>query len=76
MSLFRKRRAEQDIDEELQAHLDIEVRQLVDRGLSIDEAKARARQSFGNKTSIAERYAISLAVDVARPAFPGSALCG
>jgi predicted permease len=45
---FRRRQQEQDLDEELRAHFGIEVRQLIERGFSPDEAEAQARRSFGN----------------------------
>lgn len=50
----KKSTAEQDIDEELQAHLDIEIKLLMERGLSQEEATAHAHRSFGNRTRIAE----------------------
>ena len=53
-NIFRKRSFDRDLDEELQAHLEIEIRLLMDRGLSREEATARARQSFGNRTRVAE----------------------
>ncbi len=52
--LFRKKSFDADLDEELQAHLDIEARLLMDRGLSQQEALTEARRSFGNRTQIAE----------------------
>ena len=52
--LFRKKSFDQDLDEELQAHLDIEVRLLMERGLSQPEALAQARRLFGNRTLISE----------------------
>ncbi len=51
---FRKRSLELDLDEELRAHIEIEARLLEERGLSREQAEARARQSFGNRTRIAE----------------------
>ncbi len=52
--LFRKKSFDADLDEELQAHLDIEARLLMDCGLSRQEALTEARRSFGNRTQIAE----------------------
>jgi hypothetical protein len=51
---FRKRSLELDVDEELRAHIEIEARLLEERGLSREQAEASARQSFGNRTRIAE----------------------
>src|SRR5918993_1331233 len=39
---------EQQIDEELQAHLDARVEHLVARGLSPEDARARAIERFGD----------------------------
>jgi predicted permease len=52
--LFRKKSFDQDLDEELQAHLDIEAHLLMERGFSREEAFTQARRSFGNRTRIAE----------------------
>jgi putative ABC transport system permease protein len=52
--LFRKKSFDTDLEEELQAHLDIETGLLMERGLSRDEALGQARRSFGNRTQIAE----------------------
>src|ERR1700753_2461141 len=44
-----------DLNEELQAHLEIEIQQLMEqRGCSREEAELLARQSFGNRTLVAE----------------------
>jgi predicted permease len=44
-----------DLNEELQAHLEIEIQQLMEqRGCSREEAESLARQSFGNQTLVAE----------------------
>ncbi len=50
----RRRSVERELDDELQAHLDIETKLLMDRGLSREEAEMQARSSFGNRTRIAE----------------------
>ncbi len=52
---FPRRPAAEELDEELQSHFDMEVRLLQDRGFSREEAEARARQSFGNRTLTAEQ---------------------
>lgn len=54
LPFFRRRQREQDLDEELQAHLDIEVSQLLGRGYSPEEAEAQARRSFGNAGLVRE----------------------
>lgn len=52
---FFNRPPAQELDEELQSHLDMEVQLLQDRGLSREEAVARARKAFGNRTLTAEQ---------------------
>ncbi len=51
---FSRKVSGEEIDEEMQAHLDIEVNLLVERGLSREEAIQQARRCFGNRTRIAE----------------------
>ena len=46
---------DENLNEEIQAHLEIETQQLMDqRGCSREEAEALARRSFGNRTQVAE----------------------
>jgi hypothetical protein len=46
---------DENLDEELQAHLEIETRQLMEqRGCSREEAESLARKAFGNRTLVAE----------------------
>ena len=52
--LFRKRDLPGDLADELDAHLAIEARQLMERGLSSRDAETRAQQGFGNRTLTAE----------------------
>jgi predicted permease len=52
--MFRKKSFELDLDEELEAHLEIEARLLMERGLSPEAAMLKARRTFGNRTQIAE----------------------
>jgi hypothetical protein len=52
--MFRKKSFERDLDEELEVHLEIEAWLLMERGLSSAAATLKARQTFGNRTQIAE----------------------
>jgi putative ABC transport system permease protein len=52
---FRKPSADADLEEEFQAHLEIEIRQLMDRGMPPAQAEVEARRRFGNRTQILER---------------------
>ena len=51
---IRKREADADLREELDAHLEIETRQLMQSGLSRGEAEQEARHRFGNQALIME----------------------
>jgi putative ABC transport system permease protein len=46
---------EDDLSEELQAHIDIESKRLMDEGLSYEAAIAEARRTFGSRAYVAER---------------------
>jgi len=46
-SLFRSRRVEEELDEELHFHLDRQIQAHLDRGLTKDEAIRAARLAFG-----------------------------
>src|SRR5439155_12727025 len=52
--IFGGRKREAELDEELQAHIEIEARRLALEGLSGAEAAAQARRTFGNRTLVAE----------------------
>jgi hypothetical protein len=42
-------RRDADLDEELQAHLEIETRQLMGRGMTRERAEMEARRLFGSR---------------------------
>src|SRR5262249_17273507 len=46
--LIYRRRAEQELDEEIRAHLEMEVEQNIADGMSPEEARVAARRSFGS----------------------------
>ena len=48
--LAGRRRAEHDLDEEIRAHLELETRENVERGMSPEEARDAALRAFGNVT--------------------------
>src|ERR1039458_2295212 len=52
--LFRKPAPEADLEEELQAHLAIETKQLMEHGLTREQAGMEARRLFGNQTLLME----------------------
>jgi hypothetical protein len=47
-------RSEQELDDEIQSHLEIEIQANLDRGLPPDEARYAALRRFGNRTRIEE----------------------
>ncbi len=51
---FESGRLARDLEEELDAHLALETRLLMERGVAADEAGSRARRAFGNRTRTAE----------------------
>jgi putative ABC transport system permease protein len=50
----RRRRREQDLDEEIRAHMAIAIRERIEQGESPAEAEANARREFGNATLVKE----------------------
>jgi hypothetical protein len=54
--MFRPKRSEEDIAEEIRAHLDLEADDLRQEGLSPDEARWRARRQFGNVRAAQEHF--------------------
>jgi predicted permease len=53
--LFSRRRRYDELAESIQEHLDEKVADLVDRGMTLDEAETAARLEFGNVMRIEER---------------------
>src|SRR5690242_3056669 len=51
---FRRARSEQDLEAELQSHLELDVRQRMERGESTDSARNAALRDFGNVGLVAE----------------------
>ncbi len=52
--MFRRKRSEDELDEEIRTHLAIETEQRVERGEPRDEAAAGARRDFGNVLLVKE----------------------
>ena len=53
-ALLLPHRAERDLDDELQFHIERETRQLIDEGISPEEARIKARVRFGSITVAAD----------------------
>ena len=49
---FHRQASETDLDEELQAHLEIETKQLMERGMTRERAAMEARRLFGNRALV------------------------
>jgi putative ABC transport system permease protein len=56
MALFRKRRLEQELDDELRSHLEMQIEENVRRGMSPQEARHHALRSFGGVEQVKEIY--------------------
>ncbi len=54
--MFGGKREGKDFNSEIEAHLELESERLREQGLSEEEARARARRSFGNRTQAEERF--------------------
>jgi len=52
--LWRSRNRENELDRELQSHLELEAEEQLNSGLSPEEARCAARRAFGNTTLIRE----------------------
>jgi putative ABC transport system permease protein len=48
LPLWRRRRREEELEEEIQAHLEMAMRDRMERGATAEEAQAAARREFGN----------------------------
>ena len=46
--LWRRQRRDEELEEEIQAHLEMAKRDRMERGEKVDEAQAAARREFGN----------------------------
>ena len=53
-ALFSPHRAERDLDDELQFHIERETRKLIDEGLRPEDARIKARARFGSVTVTAD----------------------
>jgi putative ABC transport system permease protein len=52
--LFRKSTPDADLEDELQAHLAIETKQLMERGMAREQAEREARRAFGSQALVME----------------------
>ena len=52
--VFTKHRADDDLRDELQSHLDMEIADYIERGMNPDDARRKALLSSGGLTQAAE----------------------
>src|SRR5215510_3362954 len=55
-SLFFKRNLEQQLDDEIAAHLEMQIEDLQRQGMSLEEARYAARRKFGGVDQVKETY--------------------
>jgi predicted permease len=55
-AIFGRRKLDEDLDEELRAHIDLAVEENLGRGMNPEEARTAALRNFGGLTQIRERY--------------------
>jgi putative ABC transport system permease protein len=63
-AIFRRRSVEQELDDELQFHLEHEIEKLMRSGLSREEASRKARLSLGGMDQVKEECRDARAVSV------------
>jgi predicted permease len=56
LAMFRKRRLDRDLDDELRFHLDSQIEQNLRRGMSPEQARQEAQRSFGGVEQVKEAY--------------------
>ena len=57
-ALFRSKKLDADLDEELRAHIDLAIEENRERGMSESQARAAALLAFGGLTQIRETYRV------------------
>jgi len=56
LAIFRKRRLDRELDDELRFHIDALIEQNLRRGMSPDQARHEAQRSFGGVEQVKEAY--------------------
>ncbi len=57
-ALFRRRGLDEDLDAELEAHVDLAIEEYIERGMSAQEARTRTLREFGGVTQTKETYRV------------------
>jgi predicted permease len=58
VALFRRKRLDDDLDEELRAHIELAIEEHRSRGMSEQQARTAALRAFGGVTRIRESYRV------------------
>jgi putative ABC transport system permease protein len=58
VALFRRKKLDADLDEELRAHIELAIEEHLARGMSDEQARMAALRAFGGVTQIRESYRI------------------
>src|SRR5213078_1534566 len=56
LALFRKKRRDANLNDEIQTHLDLLIQENLRGGMSVDDARAAARREFGGVEQVKELY--------------------
>src|SRR6266851_5271942 len=73
-ALFRRRRLEDDLDEELRSHLEMAVERNLGKGMSAEDARREALRSFGGVEQTKESYRDQRGLRAQRPSRDGNQL--
>jgi len=57
-SVFRSRRLDADLEEELKAHVELAIEENLQQGMSAEEARTTALRAFGGVTQVREAYRV------------------
>ncbi len=57
-SVFRKKRLDQDLNDELHSHIELAMEEYLQRGMSEEEARMAALRAFGGVTQVKESYRV------------------
>src|SRR6201997_77453 len=57
-ALFRRRKLDADLDEELHAHIDLAIQENLQHGMSPEEARTAALRAFGGVAQTREAYRV------------------
>jgi putative ABC transport system permease protein len=56
LAMFHRRRLDDELSDEMSAHLELSTADYVDRGLSLEDARRAARLRFGGTLQTTEAY--------------------